>query len=448
MLPAESDREITAAATLDELPASSADVHAEDEREIAAALGSSAPLGSHASGTDGARPTNRELLAEIGSREPHADRPVELQRRERRFVRWLLVATFLACATLLASLWWLDPISVTGRQTRFSVVENGGVRQAKLDLMQELDAPPDVLVLGSSRSMKLDPAEIERVSGATAFNGAVSGGTTQDMYLYARYADELWGDEQYPHLVLGVVHDVFRYTGTAALDPRLKRFLPRKDRERKPLEVADQLLQLKTVEAGARAVRRIVPRDGFSALLHPTEGVGRHDASLATTGKQKSNQRENLSPRGMQLFDPIGDYSKPLAARVETHMTTFVKNSYTADPDYTGMDDRGLDLLVRTIRLANSHGDVPTLWVTPFQPGAIQYLPKDEYARRDEKFRDTIRTLQRDKTLRFEFVDFADIDAFEGDPDEFHDGIHMTPKNTAKVVAKLDELGLLAPRRR
>lgn len=295
--------------------------------------------------------------------------------------------------------------------------------------------------------MKLDPEEIERVSGATAFNGAVSGGTTQDMYLYARYADELWGDDKYPHLVLGVVHDVFRYTGTAALDPRLKRFLPRKDQERPPLEVAKQLLQLKTVEAGARAVRRVVPRDGASSLLHPTEGVGRHDATLATTGKQKGNQRENLSPRGMQLFDPGADYSKPLAARVETQMTTFVKNSYVADSAYTGMDERGLDLLVKTIRLANSHGDVPTLWVTPFQPDAIEYLPAKEFAERDQKFRDTIRELQRDDSLRFNFLDLADLDSFDGDPAEFHDGIHMTVKNTAKVIAALQKAALLAPKR-
>jgi hypothetical protein len=435
------------AATLDERASAPADAH---EQAIDAALGPRVDESSGHVPTNERAPTTRDLLAEVASREPHAPRPAQLERRERRFVRWLLLATLLACAALLAAMWWLDPISVTGRQTRFSVVENGGVRQAKLDLMERLPAPPEVLVLGSSRSMKLDPEVIERVSGATAFNGGVSGGTTQDMYLYAKYADELWGDERYPHLVLGVVHDVFRYTGTAALDPRLKKFLPRKQQQRSPLKVAEQLLQIKTVDAAAHAVRKVVPRDGVSSLLHPTEGVGRHDAALATTGRQKSNQVENLSPLGMQEFDPAGDYSKPIAARVETHMTTFVKNSYTADPTYTGMDDRGLDLLVKTIQLANSHGDVPTLWVTPFQPGAIQYLPKDEYAKRDGKFRDTIRKLQRDKDLglRFEFVDFADIASFDGDPDAFYDGIHMKPENTAKIVARLQELGLLAPKRR
>lgn len=433
----------TAGALLDEPPGTGA---SGEEAEIAAALGA-AHEPAEPTVLDDAAPTTRELLAEVASREPHGVRPPALEARERSYVAWLLASTLLACVVLLTVLWWLDPISVTGRETRFSVVENGGVRQAKLDLMEELPAPPDVLVLGSSRSMKVDPAEIERVSGATAFNGAVSGGTTQDMYLYARYADELWGrDGEYPHLVIGVVNDVFRYTGTAALDPRLRRFLPRGQQERDALEVARQLLQLKTLEAAARAVRRVVARDGVGALLRPEHGADRIDARFTLPGRQKGNQREHLDPRGMQGFDPGANYSKPLAERVETQMRTFVERSYEADPGYEGIDERGLELLVRTIRLANSHGDVPTLWVTPYHPAARELLP-DEHDERDARFRAAIRELQRDSSLRFTFVDLDDLDSFGGDPREFHDGIHMTEANTARVAAHLHAEDMLAPRR-
>jgi hypothetical protein len=441
------DRGTDAATSLQDRPSAPSvdpDVEARDDAEIARVLGGDVEHVDR--GT-----TTRDLLAEVASREPHAPRPAELERSERRFVRWLLAAVLLACVGLLALLWWLDPISVTGRQTRFSVVENGGVRQAKLDLMEELDSAPDVLVLGSSRSMKLDPAEIEQVSGATAFNGAVSGGTSQDMYLYARYAEQLWGGgggtaDEYPHLVIGVVNDVLRYTGTAALDPRLRRFLPKADQERDPLEVAEQLLQLKTVEAAARATRRVVPRDGVGALLDPTGGATEVDAGLTTTGKQKGNQRENLDARGMQLFDPGADYSAPLAKRVETQMTTFVQRSYEADAAYQGVDPRGLDLLRRTIRLANEHGDVPTLWTTPFQPDALEYLP-EAYQDRDRAFRAAIKELQADEDLEFTFVDLDDLESFDGDPNAFHDGIHMTVANTARVIARLHRDGVLAPAR-
>ncbi|MCW2927646.1 MAG: hypothetical protein JWM86_1614 [Thermoleophilia bacterium] len=420
--------------------------HARDEAAIDEALGGTVEPAAEPARDDA--PRTRDLLAEIADR--LHDTPVrpELERRERSFVRWLLVTLVLAIVALYGVLWWLDPISVTGRQTRFSVVENGGVRQAKLDLMEELPEAPDVLVLGSSRSMKLNPAEIERVSGgATAFNGAVSGGTTQDMYLYARYADELWGEEEgeFPHLVIGVVSDVFRYTGTAALDPRLKRFMPKgATQERDQLEVAKQLLQLTTVKAAVRAVRRVVPRDGAGSLLEPEKGAGRIDASLATTGKQRGNQRENLDKRGMQLFNPgmEGD-TRPLDKRVETQMRTFVQRSYVADAQFTGIDPRGLDLLRRTIKLANSHGDVPTIWVTPYAPEAEQYLPKDLYESRNRTYRAAIRELQGNSSLKFRFADFEDISAFGGTATDWHDGIHMTEKNTARVIAQLERDGLL-----
>lgn len=437
-----------AATTLDAQPAGGVDdVAAHDEAELAAVLGGPSEAQAEYRKVECAdAPRTRDLLSAVAEREHTVPRHAGLERRERGFVRWLLLAIVVALAVLFAALWWLDPISVTGRQTRFSIVENGGVRQAKLDLMQELDTPPGVLVLGSSRSMKLNPQEIQEVSGQTAFNGGVSGGTTQDIYLYTRYAEELWGrgeDADFPHLVIGVVPDVFRFTGTAALDPRLKKFLPRAQTDTDHLEQAKELLQLKTLEAAARSVRRVTKRDGLRALLHPADGAGRIDAALATTGKQRGNQRENLDPRGMQLFDPGGDDSAPLRSRVEVQMRGFARSSYVADADFTGVDDRGLALLKRTIALANRHGDVPTLWVTPYAPGAVQYLPPELYESRDRRFRAAIQKLQDEGTLKFEFEDFADISKFGGSPTDWHDGIHMKERNTERVIAELDRRNVL-----
>lgn len=368
-------------------------------------------------------------------------------RDHARFVRWLLAPLAGAAIVLLAVLWWLDPISVTGRETRFSVVENGGIRQAKLDLMEELPAAPDVLVLGSSRSMQLDPADVERISGgATAFNGAVSGGTSEDAYLYARYAAELWADEPggYPHLVIGVVNDVLRDSGTASLDPRLRRYLPRAQRSRPPLEVAKELLQLRTVQAAIRSVRHVVPRDGIGALADPTGGGDRIDAGLARQGRQKNNRRDLLDARGMSPADQ-GEGS--LDQRIERQMDEYLRASFAEGDPFDGVDDRGLSMLRRTIELANEHGDVPTLWVTPFHPEARALLPA-EHERRDRAFREAIAVLQADPALRFEFVDLDELAAFDGDAAGFHDGIHMSTDNTARVIEHLHEIGQLAPRRR
>lgn len=393
-------------------------------------------------------PTTRDLLAEVASREPHEPRPKELERNERRFVRWLLSITFITVAVLLAVLWWLDPISTTGRQTRFSVVENGGVRQAKLDLMENLEAPPGVLVLGSSRSMKIDPATIKELTGDTAFNGGVSGGTSKDVYLYTRYAEQLWANDgdrsKFPHLVIGVMNDVLRNDSTAAFDPRLRRFLPSSQQRPAYLDQAKALLQWKTIDAAQRAVRSVVPRDGWDTLLDPEGRTGAVSADLATEGGQRGNQKRNLRENGFQIFNPVKRMDVPVNRRVRNQMKVYVQNSYGGETPYSGADDIGISFLKRTIQLANRNGDVPTLWKTPFQPVANGILPP-EYADRDERFEEVIAELQKDDSLEFTYErGFEDLDYFGGVAKDFYDGIHMTPKNTDRVLEKLDELGLLA----
>jgi hypothetical protein len=400
--------------------------------------------------TQAPAPTTRDLLAEIASREPHEPRPKELDRRERRYVRWSLTIIVLVTALLFAILWWLDPISVTGRQTRFSVVENGGVRQAKLDLMENLKAPPKVMVLGSSRSMKIDPASIQKLTGDTAFNAGVSGGTSKDMYLYARYAEQLWANDGnrhagFPHLVIGLMNDVLRNDSTAAFDPRLRRFLPSSQRRPGIADQAKALLQWKTMDAAQRAVRSVVPRDGVRSLIDPEGHSGAVSADLAIEGAQRGNKKENFTPQGFQLFAPVKHMEIPIHSRVRAQMKVYAENSYTADAEFTGADDIGIMFLRRTIQLANRNGDVPTLWKTPFQPWGKQFLPRDEYEARDERFEEVMRELKKDTSLQFNYYrEFDDLAYYGGDPDAFYDGIHQLPSNTDKVLAKLDELGVLA----
>jgi hypothetical protein len=359
------------------------------------------------------------------------------------FVRWLLASVLLGVAALLFALWWLDPISVTGRQTRFSVVENGGIRQAKLDLMEELASPPDVLVLGSSRSMQLDPADVQQIAGAEAFNGAVSGGTARDMYLYARYAAELWGGEEdaFPHLVLGVVNDSLRPGGTAVLDPRLRRYLPRARQEHPPLEVAEELLQVRTLQAALRATRHVLARDGIGSLLDPTGQPAGVDADLARPGRQKNNRRDLLDARGMSRPGPEAAEGT-LAQRIDRQMQEYLASTFAEGDAFNGVHEQGLSLLRRTIELANRHGDVPTLWITPFHPDARTRLPP-EYEARDRRFRDALEDMRADPALRFELVDLDDIASFGGVVDGFHDGIHMSTDNTARVLGHLHRLGQL-----
>jgi hypothetical protein len=60
-------------------------------------------------------------------------------------------------------------------------------RSLKLDLIARLATTPETIVLGSSRGRRAEPAYLERLTGHTAFNGAVRGGTAADAWVTARY---------------------------------------------------------------------------------------------------------------------------------------------------------------------------------------------------------------------------------------------------------------------
>ncbi|MCW2956967.1 MAG: hypothetical protein JWO69_1836, partial [Thermoleophilia bacterium] len=85
----------------------------------------------------------------------------------------------------------------------------------------------------------------------------------------------------------------------------------------------------------------------------------------------------------------------------------------------------------------NRNGDAPTLWVTPYQPDAVRFLPA-AFEQRDAAFRAVVRELDADPALHFTFLDLADLEAFGGTRLDFYDGIHMTESNTARVIAELD----------
>jgi hypothetical protein len=68
---------------------------------------------------------------------------------------------------------WFEPIVLSTRRT-------------KLTLYRERRPPPDVLLLGSSRSMTVDPAYIEERTARHAFNAAMHGAAARDYLAFAR----------------------------------------------------------------------------------------------------------------------------------------------------------------------------------------------------------------------------------------------------------------------
>jgi hypothetical protein len=61
-------------------------------------------------------------------------------------------------------------------------------RSAKLDLIGKLKRGPEILILGDSRGRQAEPSLLQRLTGHTGFNAAVTGGSAPDAWVFTRYA--------------------------------------------------------------------------------------------------------------------------------------------------------------------------------------------------------------------------------------------------------------------
>ena len=61
-------------------------------------------------------------------------------------------------------------------------------RSAKLNLVARLQHGPEILILGDSRGRQAEPSLLQRLTGHTGFNAAVTGGSAPDAWVFVRYA--------------------------------------------------------------------------------------------------------------------------------------------------------------------------------------------------------------------------------------------------------------------
>jgi hypothetical protein len=143
---------------------------------------------------------------------------------QRRFVSGFLGSFFAALAAVLAFNVIVDPFALAGTGLVPTAVEPD--RSIKLDLLQHLRHGPQILILGDSRGRQAEPSQLHRLTGRTAFNAAVTGGSAPEAYVFVRFAAD-----RFPHQERGYIWftDVGLASGVVqtqlAQDPRARRYV-------------------------------------------------------------------------------------------------------------------------------------------------------------------------------------------------------------------------------
>ncbi len=352
--------------------------------------------------------------------------PVPVPAREHaRFLRRLLVLALAAIVLVGAVNWLVDPTGVTGRTTRWQIADNSAVRTKKVDLYLALDQQPDVVFVGSSRTMKFEPSHVTELTGLMAFNAAVSGGVPRDILQFTRMIAAEHGDD-FPHLVWGLDVDSFRNNelrSNLAADPRLSRYVPLRQRVSQSVAKLGVLVEWQTTKATFRALRRGVVDDPGARSL------------LAT---------RTYADDGFQEWElPRREPGEELDTFVRNHARQYRGFVFERD-GYARIEDEPRDDFVATIRIANANGDTPTIMLAPYHPIASELLDDAGMADRTRDVRDMLDRVRDEDGLEFEVVDLSDLASFDGDPDGFYDAVHMTTDNTRRMIDVLHARGAFA----
>ncbi|HVP43765.1 MAG TPA: hypothetical protein VMS96_10045 [Terriglobales bacterium] len=280
-------------------------------------------------------------------------------------------------------------------------------RTIKPELLQQARPKPQVMILGSSRSMQIAPAEVRQITGLPTFNAAVDSAMAEDYYLMLRYAVERAGIA--PKMVLLGV-DVEAFHNARPVDDRVFE---------------------------AEAFRELLPGHTFWAwkmfyklFVHQQTHLALRSLRIQLTGHFPL--RDHFDPDGYLHY---GDYEKERAtghydvnAKIQRNVAWYVERT----AGYTAISPERQKYLEELLQYCHDRNIKVVMWVTPLGPRLLETLGPRGY---DQREREVLAMLQEEGAkYGAEVYDFSAVEKFGGDPRGFWDGAHMTEQNNALVT--------------
>jgi len=342
--------------------------------------------------------------------------PPEMDPDERGrtpgFVLVLLAVAALVMGTTLTVNAVADPYGTLGTHLFPTVVTSD--RTVKADRIEQLTAPPQLVVLGTSRAMRYEPAYLEAKTSLRTFNAGVNGiGGTADAWAMSRFIHETWPQSAPEYLWLLDVESFvpFEIGARTTAEPRLARFIAHGGLAEGPggfvralWRAREVLLSLDTAYDSARVLLR---RDEAAVR------ESRYRRRILADGV--------LTPRAWSAAEWRRRWPQSVARYSALH-----------DGIYESLDATAQGYFERTLAFMNEQRRVPVVVLTPISPDLHRILAPLGWDDRHEEVLTYLRSLQG----RYDFVilDMTDPRVFGFDRHEWYDGVHMTTVNTRRAV--------------
>jgi hypothetical protein len=336
----------------------------------------------------------------------HRHRDIESAPGDAAFLR-VFAGAFAALALGLAALVRItDPLAAFGTGLLPPVVSAD--RDVKASLYRDAAAPPEVVVLGSSRVKTLRPACVTALTGRPAFNFGVNAGVAEDFVAILRFirADTAGAVRE---ILLGADPEAFTGEPGAGLALQSSRMLGR----HAPVALATaavatpaaaDYLTLESVGAALRSLRRAIvlsdelPQEALAAdgwQAHP-----RWDAELAA-----------------------GTF--PHAERIAGSVTS-VSARYRRE---LALSPARLALLETFLREANAAGVEVTAFMPPVHPELSSSRAAPSLGSMTAAMDSVLRNADSRGLLRY-----VAPDQLITDPAQFYDAVHMMAPNGDAVL--------------
>jgi hypothetical protein len=337
----------------------------------------------------------------------------------RRFVVSALAGAGLLLVLVGGVNAYVDPYGYTGTAAFPTAILSD--RTTKACLAQRLTRPPRLVVLGSSRSMKIPPSYVRSLTGSPTFNAGVSSATPQDAWAFVNFLhDRFPGARQRALWMVDV--EMFR---PKPVDPGL---------------LATPALSRYFSSSTLWAARA----SGLATLFswHTAADSWRVlSASLGSSSgtpapghcTYRTNGVTQFTPAGFRLWD-IHDAARSRGFTLSKGVALTVQEySRIYRSGYPALSAEAERWFARTVSLLNRRGTRPLLVLTPVQPRLLRAIGPLGWNRRHAQVVAYLRQLQTH--LAFDLLDASHISSFGGRAGGFYDGVHMTVPNLRRLVA-------------
>lgn len=342
--------------------------------------------------------------------------PPEMDEKQARSAFWFVLALVVVTAAVLGAVLALnvyaDPYGSLGTHKLPTVTTSD--RTVKADRVEALKEAPQLVVLGSSRSMRYEPSYLQKLTGLRTFNAGVNGiGGTADAWAMTQFIHEVWPDSRPAYLWMVDVESFvpFEVQARTANEPRLAKYVGQATAGKGPVELAKAIWQNRTTEFSLDTTR-----DSVRLLLYKDKAKN----------KQSKYQKQILADGVLkQRLWSKKEWDRRYPNSVQRYSDLY-KNVYKAP------DPESEKYFEKTLRFMNDQGATPILAITPINPKLKKVLDPLGRTERRRQVLDYIESLQG--KYRFELLDLSDPRVFGFDPKQFYDGMHMTTINTQKAI--------------